>query len=141
MRAISRQAIVPIGCARLRPHTPPPRPRCHLKGKDPRNREKYAKITKRQFAKAKNAIPKDLQKLKNMRREGASAFDIMLLHSKILKNSIKVRMEAARRTRHIYSGSYAWSPEWRKKERELQLWRIASKDSTEELEAATSASS
>ena len=51
----------------------------------------------------------------------------MLLHSRVLKNLNIIGLEAARITRRIYAGSYEWSPEWRQREGELKLWRVAKK--------------
>ena len=109
-------------------HNPPNRPNRQprrLRGKDPRTTEKYNHITKKEFAKAKNAIPDKLLRLKKLHAEGANMFDIMALHSEILKPSIILRFEAAHRTRHLFTGTFEWSPEWRKLDRNKKLWNVA----------------
>ena len=108
------------------PNRPKPPPR-RLKGKDPRVVEKYNKTTKKGFARADRAIPRMIHELKEMHKNNANKIDIILQHSQLLKNLNVVRLEAARRTRHIYAGAYEWSPEWRKRESQVKLWRVAKK--------------
>ena len=101
------------------------RPTRRLQAKDPRLVDKYNKISKNAMAQSQQALPKEVQRLVTMCKEGASRIDIMIQHSHILKHSVRIRLEAARKTRHIYSGKWAWSPEWRKLERQVKLWRVA----------------
>ena len=101
------------------------RPTRRLQAKDPRLVDKYNKISKKAMAQSQQALPKEVQRLVTMCKEGASRIDIMIQHSHILKHSVRIRLEAARKTRHIYSGKWAWSPEWRKLERQVKLWRVA----------------
>lgn len=107
------------------PPNRPTKPKRRLKGKDPRNRQKYNKLTKKGFKRANNALPKMIKRLKELHAQDANKIDIMLLHSRVLKNLNIIRMEAARKTRRIYAGSYEWSPEWRQREAEVKLWRVA----------------
>ena len=107
------------------PPNRPTKPKRRLKGKDPRNRQRYNKLTKKGFKRANNALPKMIKRLKELHAQDANKIDIMLLHSRVLKHLNIIRMEAARKTRRIYAGSYEWSPEWRQREAEVKLWRVA----------------
>ena len=108
------------------PKPPNPNPR-RLRAKDPRCRDKYNKITKKQFSKAEIKLFEEVQTLRDMRDQGAPRINIMLQHSKALSKCMILRKEAARKARHIYDKSYEWSPTWRKLEAEVQLWRVARK--------------
>ena len=108
------------------PNPPNPNPR-RLRAKDPRCRDKYNTITKKQFAKAKSGLFEDIQKLRDLREQGAPKMQIIMQHSKALSKCIPLRKEAARKARHIYDKAYEWSPTWRQLEAEVQLWRVAQK--------------
>ena len=55
-----------------------------------------------------------IKRLKELHAQDANKIDIMLLHSRVLKNLNIIQLEGARKTRRIYAGFYEWSPEWRK---------------------------
>ena len=65
------------------PNVPLRLPR-RIKAKDPRSRELYNRITKQEYAKAKNFIPAGIKELQAMQSSNASKIEIVLLHSKLL---------------------------------------------------------
>ena len=66
------------------PPQAPPRTFRRINGKDPRSRDKYNKATKKEYAKAENAIPTKLANLQQLRADKANAFDIMWAHQQLL---------------------------------------------------------
>ena len=68
------------------PPNRPTKPKRRLKGKDPRNRQRYNKLTKKGFKRANNALPTMIKRLKELHAQDANKIDIMLLHSRVLKN-------------------------------------------------------
>ena len=108
------------------PQTPPPTFR-RINGKDPRSRDKYNKVTKKEYAKAENAIPTKLANLQQLRADKANAFDVMWAHQQLLESCMKIRLETARRMRHFYSGNYEWSLEWTRLDKTVKYWATAKK--------------
>ena len=107
------------------PPKPPTSNMRRLKAKDPRCRDKYIKITKKKFAKAVNNTIQEMKIMEEMKTQECTKMDMALQHSKVLKGSMILRLEAARKARHLFNKSYEWSPQWKQLEAEVKLWRVA----------------
>jgi hypothetical protein len=108
------------------PDKPPPTFR-RINGKDPRSRVKYNKLTKKEYAKAENAIPVKLANLQQLRADKANVFNVMWAHQQLLESCMKIQLETARYTRHFHSGNYEWSPEWTRLDKTVKYWSLVKK--------------
>jgi hypothetical protein len=84
---------------------------CRVNPKDPRSVHKYTQWVHKYFKKQDNQILKDLEQLKQMRLDNSPVESVIALHASIIQESNKAKHWAAKKTRRVFLGKYAWSPE------------------------------
>jgi hypothetical protein len=108
------------------PDIPPP-PIRRIKAKDPASRNLYCKLLTQSIEKSKLDIFGNAFLLSTMQTSNTPRTMIIDLHSKIMQSCLDLRLKAAKKTRHVFTGTYEWSPEWRQHESAVRLWRVASR--------------
>jgi hypothetical protein len=95
--------------------------------KDPRSVRKFNIWVHRSFQKQDNQIFKDLDRLQQMRTDQSPLESVIALHASIIQENNKTRLWAAKKTRRIFLGKYAWSPEWKKAKTPMIFWSLVLK--------------
>lgn len=74
-----------------------------------------------------NKLLADLQRLKQMRQANPTLEAVIALHASIVTDSNRIRHWAAAKTKKVFSGKYAWSPEWQQAKAPVLLWKMVLK--------------
>jgi hypothetical protein len=95
--------------------------------KDPRLVQKFNQWVHRCFKKQDNQIFQDLERLKQMRSDNSPVASVIALHAAILQESNQARLWSAKKTRRMFMGKYAWSPEWQEAKEPVLFWKLVLK--------------